>query len=374
MVNKKNPRRRQNPLLPGAPPHYVMGGPMSGTPSVWSYRGRQIEVRPQQHSARWVATVIAGPDRNLNAMAPDEHGALARVRFWLDVEDGDLFAVTALANNAIEDLYAKNAKINRATVARQIQHMRADQCALSRAGTKAFDALPLARRLEIIDAAIEYARVGGPKRPELFSNPQSKRRRPNPLRPEYRAALHPSDVRRLEHLEAKWREAARRAEAYYEAGELDLAAHMDARAEYIAETLEWVATAVDEDMEDLGYAGREADEVYVPPDPNEYFAAVYAEHVVGPSPRLLPEDVPRHLRGYLEESYWPTGARFDHVTDAQLLDAARDAYEARRALRERHLASAERHRKQARVGYGYGGGRDRESMTLRELRTRVLAW
>lgn len=165
----------ENPLLPGPPPQYVMGGAMSGTPSLWTYRGRRIEVSPLQHSNRWMAQVVGLPSGSgWNAFGPDEHGALARLRYWLDVEDGDIYPAVMIVQNAIEELYAAGEKIDRASVARGVEHTRHDPHPISRAGIEAFDALPVARRLEIIDASVDYARVGGPRRPELFSNPRAR--------------------------------------------------------------------------------------------------------------------------------------------------------------------------------------------------------
>lgn len=168
------------------------------------------------------------------------------------------------------------------------------------------------------------------------------RHRRNPIVPEIRSALSPADVRRLEDLEATWRQAVREADAYYERGEYDLAAEMDVRAEWLAEQIESLISAVEEDATETD---READATYVPPDPNEYFASMYAAHVLEPSPtqpsaRISLEYVAGNLRAYLQETYWSTGARFEDVTDEALLEAARDAYEARLALRKRLLSTA----------------------------------
>lgn len=160
-----------NPLLPGAPPQYVMGGAMSGSPSLWTYRGRRIEVGISP-GGRWTATVVDPQSRaRWNASGPDEHAALSRLRYWLDVEDDPaLYPAIHLAQGAADELLGQRAKINRATLARAIEARRKDPHDLARAGIKAFDALPIARRLQIIDATIEYARAGASD-PYLFTNP-----------------------------------------------------------------------------------------------------------------------------------------------------------------------------------------------------------
>ena len=177
-------------------------------------------------------------------------------------------------------------------------------------------------------------------------------RRHNPVVPDRRQRLHPSDVRRLEQLESRWRAAVAQVEAAYAAGDLDRAEDLDVEAERLEDELESVASAYEEGEFLTG--GSDA-YLRAPLDAQEILAYYYREWLYGQD---YPRDVASRyhdrsvrearallaqiLRGELRASgYQPTSS----PTDDELIEAARDAYGAQVRLRQHVQASIRRRRR-----------------------------
>lgn len=197
-------------------------------------------------------------------------------------------------------------------------------------------------------AFMERTKTGKPRHPR-FIRIRSDRveRTRNPVEEPYRSAIHPSDLHRLENLEARWRSATTQAYAAYAAGDVEVAERLDANAEELADQLEGVLTEIEEvGGEDVDWGPFVPEtEVVAPPALERSFAAEYAEYLrarrffdenrgrTAPGSRPLasqywnPDEVEEILRARLRSmaSRFPT-FRQDDVTDAELVEAAADAY------------------------------------------------
>lgn len=176
-MGRGSPGRFGNPLLSGPMPQYVMGG--MGVPEVWSYRGRNIVVEEQPHTApplrRWLATWGGGRSR----AASDKHNVLAVARTVIDLEDlsqdwNDAWRLTELALGDYLGETAGGTPVNRGRLARKIELMnRAKGLSPSLRGKlDAFYALPLSDRLRLLDEVIDfYVRLDAIHSSRLRPNP-----------------------------------------------------------------------------------------------------------------------------------------------------------------------------------------------------------
>jgi len=150
-----------------------------------------------------------------------------------------------------------------------------------------------------------------------------------PLRPEVRARISSGDARGLERLEDAWRAARRKAMRAYRTGRYSDAEDADAASERLAERLEAAASEVDEggSWEHIGSAD---------PRWEREGAALSVEELLADAYRRFAE--PAHAGEGIEsredlvavirhETDWRRD--FLGASDAQLIEAARDAYEAR---------------------------------------------
>ena len=189
----------KNPLVPGPPPRYVMGG--MGRPTIWIYKGRTVEVLPgrQDWQARWMDI---DPDEDPDtpklkvAWGRDEQEALANARHQIDLWQkyeqypDTYYNAEQVVHHALDYMHDHTKrKPTRANVARQIQEIaneikrrgqftyshRGETRALplSQVSFDAFNALPLAERQRLIEEVIAY---------QIRANLWEPERLPNPLR------------------------------------------------------------------------------------------------------------------------------------------------------------------------------------------------
>lgn len=163
-------RSRRNPLSSGPPPQYVFGG--MGTPQLWRYRGRDLEVTPvdfgawQGFRATWVEPLEEG-DR-IGATGHDVHDALANARLDIDLyELGDPWRDAYQGLDTVSDTI--RGPYDRRTLARQAEIMFRKRLAgeegapqfLKKSEAKAFYKLSLPDRLRLMDELIAVHRRKG---------------------------------------------------------------------------------------------------------------------------------------------------------------------------------------------------------------------
>ena len=158
--------------------------------------------------------------------------------------------------------------------------------------------------------------------------------RPNPIIEPKRSWFAPGDVVYLELLEANWRNLAEKADLAYELGMLDEAEVLDEAAEQAAQWLDWAASEVEEGG-DLDIYGREEG---IPTGPEDELGNLWRRWLkwtVEQNPYEgidSREELVRIARNVLTMH---PGMRQD-VSDDIIVEAARDAYEAREEFKRRY--------------------------------------
>lgn len=159
----KGLRPADNPLLPGPPPQYVMGG--MGMPEVWRYRGYDIEVIPSNGDFK--ACYVHPEDGRQCPIARDVQSALGNARHRIDISEmpEGWWDAEHVVHMTL-DHYAETATtpINRGRIARHIEELRAHPVKgvpIHRHSYEQFDNLSLPDRLRLIDEVIDYQERAG---------------------------------------------------------------------------------------------------------------------------------------------------------------------------------------------------------------------